>query len=102
MKVAEVIGGILPKESVLEGLKSRYKVSEKQICFIGDDLIDIGLMEKVGLAVAPADAPAIVKKSADYITKNKGGEGAVREIVDLIIAAQGLEKKILQLLKFPE
>jgi 3-deoxy-D-manno-octulosonate 8-phosphate phosphatase (KDO 8-P phosphatase) len=99
MKVAQVIGGILPKESVLESLKADYKVKETQICFIGDDLIDIGLMEKVGLSVAPADAPAIVKKSAAYITKARGGEGAVREVIDLIIASQGLEKKILQLLK---
>jgi 3-deoxy-D-manno-octulosonate 8-phosphate phosphatase (KDO 8-P phosphatase) len=101
MGVIEVIAGILPKESVLDSLVKKYKVKKEEICFIGDDLIDIGLMEKVGVGVAVNDAPLSVKKIADYVTTCPGGRGAVREIVDLIIAAQGLEKRIYNFLKNP-
>ncbi len=101
MRVAEIIGGVLPKESVLGKIKKNYKVKEGEICFIGDDLIDIGVMEKVGVAVAVADAPAEVKGVANYITKTRGGEGAVREVADLIFKAKNLEKRIRRLIKRP-
>lgn len=94
MRVKEVIAGILPKESVLESLKKRYGVSEEEICFIGDDLIDLGLMKKVGLPVTVNDAPAVIKKAARFITQRNGGQGAVREVVDLILKAQHLEGKV--------
>jgi len=99
MHVEEVIGGVLPKESALNALMEKYSVEKSEICFIGDDLIDIGIMDEVGIPVAVCDAPAIVKCRAKYITAKSGGEGAVREVVDFIITAQRLEKKILQCLR---
>jgi 3-deoxy-D-manno-octulosonate 8-phosphate phosphatase (KDO 8-P phosphatase) len=99
MRVKEVIAGVMPKESVLNDLKKRYKVSEEEICFIGDDLIDLALMEKVGLPVTVNDAPAVIQKAARFITQRNGGEGAVREVVDLILQAQHLEEKVYSLLK---
>ena len=101
MRVVEVIGGVLPKESMLSKITKKYKVKPEQICFIGDDLIDLGLMKKVGLGIAVCDAPSAVRKAAEYITQQKGGEGAVREVVDLILEAQNLGKKILKWLKNP-
>ncbi|MDD3295864.1 MAG: HAD-IIIA family hydrolase [Candidatus Omnitrophica bacterium] len=101
MGVAAVIGGILPKEKALDDIKKRFKVGDSQICFIGDDLIDIGIIERVGLGVAVADSPAQVRRASVYVTKNKGGQGAVREIVDLILKAQGLEKKVLEFVRNP-
>jgi len=101
MKVVEVIGGILPKESVLGRIKKKYKVKDSEICFVGDDWIDLGLIEKVGASVAVPDAPLAVKKAAKYVTKRKGGEGAVREVVDLILKSQNLEKKIYEIVKNP-
>lgn len=101
MKVVEVIGGILPKESVLGKIKKKYKVKESEICFVGDDLIDLGLIEKVGVSVAVSDASLAVKKVAKYVTRKKGGEGAVREVVDLIFKSQNLEKKIYKIVKNP-
>ena len=92
--VSKVIAGILPKESVLKDLISEYKVKKEEICFVGDDLIDLGLIEKVGIGVAVNDAVSILKKKAKYITKRKGGEGAVREVIDLILKAKKLENKI--------
>ena len=101
MKVVEVIGGILPKESVLGKIKKKYKVKESEICFVGDDWIDLGLLEKVGVSVAVSDASLAVKKVAKYVTRKKGGEGAVREVVDLIFKSQNLEKKIYKIVKNP-
>jgi len=101
MKIVEVIGGVLPKEKVLVRIKKKYKVKESEICFVGDDLIDLGMIEKVGAGVAVFDAVSSVKKASDYITKKRGGEGAVREVVDLIFKAQSLEKKIGKFIKNP-
>ncbi len=101
MGVAEVIGGILPKEKTLERIKQKYKVSNEEICFIGDDLIDLALIKMAGIGVAVRDAPPAVRKAASYITKKNGGEGAVREVVDKIVAAKRLEKKIYAFLKNP-
>jgi 3-deoxy-D-manno-octulosonate 8-phosphate phosphatase (KDO 8-P phosphatase) len=102
MRVEEIIGGILPKENMISSIRKKYKVKDAEICFIGDDLIDLGMIERVGAGIAVCDAPSVVKKSASYITKKNGGEGAVREVVDLIIAAKGLEKKIYKILKNPK
>lgn len=101
MKVAEVIGGFLPKENALGQIKKKYKVKEEEICFMGDDLIDLGMIKKVGLGVAVSDAALAVRKAAHYVTVKKGGEGAVREVVDLIIKAKNLEKKIYGFIKNP-
>ena len=102
MRVAEVLGGVLRKEKALAGIKRRYGVKEDEICFMGDDLIDLGLMARVGLGVAVRDAHHSVRKAADFITACKGGEGAVREVVDLILKARGLEKKVYNFIKNPK
>ncbi len=102
MKVLEVRGGKLPKENELQEIKSTYKVKKEQICFVGDDLIDLGVIEKSGIGIAVKNACADVKKASDYITKKQGGEGAVREITDLIIEAKGSKKAILNFIKNPK
>jgi YrbI family 3-deoxy-D-manno-octulosonate 8-phosphate phosphatase len=61
----------------------------EQVCFIGDDLPDLSIMQTVGLAVAVADAVAEVQSAAHYVTKVGGGRGAVRETIELILKAQG-------------
>ena len=101
MRVAEVIGGALPKEKNLERIKKAYKVKETEICFVGDDHIDLEVIKKVGIGVAVKDAPQSVRKAAQYVTTKRGGEGAVREVADLIISAQGLSKEVNQVLKRP-
>jgi 3-deoxy-D-manno-octulosonate 8-phosphate phosphatase (KDO 8-P phosphatase) len=96
MRASEVIGGVLPKVRALDAIKKTYKVKEDQICFVGDDLIDVGVMKKVGLPIAVADAPQEVKKQALFITKRRGGEGAVREIVEHILKSQGIWPRLLK------
>ena len=94
MHVAEVIGGVLPKVRMLDYLIKKYSVSEKEICFIGDDLIDIGVIKRAGVGIAVADAVNAVKKSAMAVTSRRGGDGAVREVIDWIIEAKGLQRRI--------
>jgi 3-deoxy-D-manno-octulosonate 8-phosphate phosphatase (KDO 8-P phosphatase) len=96
MRVAQVIGGILPKSRVIDSIKKRYGVSEEEICFIGDDLIDLSIMRKVGVPVTVKDAPLDVKKAALYITKKGGGEGAVREVAELILKAKKLWSRLVE------
>ncbi len=96
MRVCEVIGGTLPKNKMLPGILKKYKVSKKEICFVGDDLIDISIMKEVGAPVAVRDAHSEVKKHASYVTSGKGGEGAVREVAESILKARGLWKPLLQ------
>jgi 3-deoxy-D-manno-octulosonate 8-phosphate phosphatase (KDO 8-P phosphatase) len=67
----------------------------EQVCFAGDDWIDLPVLLRVGLAITVADADEHVKAHAHWVTQRNGGEGAVREICNLILAAQGKDKIIL-------
>ena len=58
------------------------------ICYVGDDVVDLGVLERAGLAVAVGDAVAEAKAASDYVTKARGGHGAIREIVEMILKAQ--------------
>ncbi|MDD5070931.1 MAG: HAD hydrolase family protein [Candidatus Omnitrophica bacterium] len=101
MGVVQVFGGVLPKEKLLADVCLKYKVSESEICFVGDDLIDLGMVERVGLGVAVSDAVSLLRAKADYVTKLPGGSGAVREVIDLIIKTKNLEKKLIEIIKKP-
>jgi 3-deoxy-D-manno-octulosonate 8-phosphate phosphatase (KDO 8-P phosphatase) len=60
-----------------------------EVAYVGDDLPDLPLLERAGLAVAVANAAPEVKRAAHYVTSRSGGEGAVREVIELIVKAQG-------------
>ena len=88
MRISQVIAGKLPKAKVIPQLLKKYRVQKKEICFIGDDLIDIGVMDIVGVPITVKDAPIEVKRKACYVSRFAGGEGAVREIVEYILKAK--------------
>lgn len=71
-------------------------VREEQICYIGDDLTDAPVMLRVGLPVAPANARPEIKQLARYVTTVAGGSGAVREVVELLLRAQGKWDAVLE------
>lgn len=71
-------------------LLSELNLTDSQVAYIGDDLIDLPVMEKVGLSVAVADSHPLLLPKADYVTRINGGRGAVREVCDLILMSQGL------------
>ena len=77
------------KLEVYEKILVDTELTHDEVVYIGDDLIDIPLLQRVGLAVAVADAVDEVKAAAHLITQRRGGQGAVREVIELILRAQG-------------
>lgn len=77
------------KAEALAELLAKQALSPQEAAFIGDDLPDIPVMRQVGLAIAVANAAPEVKRVAHYITARRGGQGAVREVIELILKAQG-------------
>jgi 3-deoxy-D-manno-octulosonate 8-phosphate phosphatase (KDO 8-P phosphatase) len=96
MRVDFVFEDISPKTSVLEKIIKIYKVSPDELCFVGDDLVDLCLMKKVGLPVAVGNACHEIKNAASYITSKEGGRGAVRELAELILKTQGKWEEALK------
>lgn len=80
---------VTDKGKALEEIIEERNYPPEQICFVGDDLVDLPVFARVGLAVAVADSVEEVRASAHYITRNPGGRGAVREVCDLILKVQG-------------
>ncbi|NLI15070.1 MAG: HAD-IIIA family hydrolase [candidate division Zixibacteria bacterium] len=74
-------------------LKSRYHITDGEILFVGNDLIDIPIMEICGVAVAVPDSPKSVLKAALYVTQAPGGYGVAREIIDMILDARGIDEE---------
>jgi 3-deoxy-D-manno-octulosonate 8-phosphate phosphatase (KDO 8-P phosphatase) len=85
------------KLPVFEELLKKLSLEPEEVAFVGDDLVDIPLLKRVGFPVAVFDAPLEVKKHALYITSLKGGEGAVREVAELILRLRGQWEDIIKL-----
>jgi 3-deoxy-D-manno-octulosonate 8-phosphate phosphatase (KDO 8-P phosphatase) len=80
---------VVDKGNALKAICKRGRMEEEEVCYMGDDLIDLPAFGRVGLAVAVADAAEELKSCAHYITRKRGGQGAVRELCELILKAQG-------------
>ena len=89
LDIKEVYQKVFNKKDVFEKILRKHKLSPDEAAFIGDDIVDIPVLKRVGFSVAVADADDMVKKSVHYIAKNKGGRGAVREVCEMILQAQG-------------
>jgi len=87
--VTEVLQGIADKEHALSSLLTRLGLSPTEVAMMGDDLPDLAIMDKAGLALAPANASAEVQRAADWVSARRGGGGAVREAVELLLRARG-------------
>jgi len=81
--------GVEDKLTVFEELLARFGFEPAFCAFVGDDVVDLAVMRRCGLAVAVPDAPPIVKSHAHYVTRQQGGRGAVREVCEIIMHAQG-------------
>jgi 3-deoxy-D-manno-octulosonate 8-phosphate phosphatase (KDO 8-P phosphatase) len=93
--MAYLFEGIGDKTSVLEDLLAENGIAESEYAYIGDDLTDIPLMIRAGLAVAVADATDEVKHAAHFVTALNGGFGAVREVCELILKSQGQWQRLI-------
>ena len=84
-----VYQGHIEKIPILEEILQKSGIPADQVAYIGDDLTDVVIMRRVALSIAPANARVEVKKCAMHVTEAAGGSGAVREVVELILKAQG-------------
>lgn len=89
--IIELHQGIKFKLPVLEQIVKERGLSMEEVSYMGDDLPDICILEKVGLACCPNDAVDEVKNISDFISSKKGGRGAIRELCDFVLNSQGIE-----------
>lgn len=94
--ISEIHQGAMNKLEVYEMLLQRYGLTDEAAAYVGDDLNDLPVLGRVGLSAAPADAAAEVRAMVAYVTTQDGGRGAVREVIDLILKAQGRWKECVE------
>lgn len=95
LKIDKICQDAYPKTNTYESLIHELGCTDEQVCFMGDDLPDLPVLKRVGFAVAVPNAAAELKKAAHYTTVQRGGSGAVREVIELILKAQGKWKNIV-------
>ncbi|MBW2092073.1 MAG: HAD-IIIA family hydrolase [Deltaproteobacteria bacterium] len=86
--------GAKQKLTVYKEIIEELGLTDREVAFVGDDLVDLPVLRRVGLAMAPADARPEVKNEAHYICQQTGGRGAAREIAEIILKGQGLWEQI--------
>ena len=96
LMVNKIVQNAFDKLKAFEKIIKQFKISPEEVCYIGDDLIDLPVMKRVGLAVAVPNAVQEVREAAHYRTQKYGGRGAVREAVDMILKGQGLWQKVTE------
>ncbi len=89
LSIEDVYLGIHKKLDAYEEILKKHKIKDSEICYIGDDLIDLPILTRVGFSVAVPNAPLEVKERVSYITDAPGGYGAVREVTEKILKSQG-------------
>ena len=92
----DVMSGISAKKKALQALADKYNLSLKEIAFMGDDLNDLPALLTAGLSAAPADAAADVRQRVSCIATHNGGQGAVRDLLELILKARGIWTAIVE------
>ena len=96
LKITEVYQSIESKLVAYKRLIDKYELAEEEVAYIGDDLHDIPVLRRVGFAVATANAQEEAKQVSHYVTEKNGGEGAVREVINMILKAKGLWDKAVE------
>jgi 3-deoxy-D-manno-octulosonate 8-phosphate phosphatase (KDO 8-P phosphatase) len=94
--VKHIYQGHIEKIPILEEIMEKAGVSLDEIAYVGDDLTDAIVMKRVGLAIATANARPEVKAIAHVVTENTGGDGAIRETIELLLKAQGKWQELLE------
>jgi N-acylneuraminate cytidylyltransferase len=85
MKIDYILMGIKDKYAATKNILTKKGIRLKEAAYIGDDINDLPLLKRVGFSASVTDGIECVKKEVDYITKRKGGEGAVRELIDYLL-----------------
>lgn len=88
--------GTEQKLATAQQIIAELNLEPENVCYIGDDLTDVGLMNSVGMSASVADAADDVKKVAHFVTKSAGGQGAIRELIEMILKSQKRWNELLQ------
>ena len=96
LNVEHVYQGVINKDSVFQDLLRKLNLNPDQASFVGDDIVDLQIMSQCGLGIAVANAHHFVKQHAHWQTTNTGGNGAVREVSELLLESQGLLERALE------
>jgi len=96
LKIKHLIQGSRNKLSDAQKLCKKLKLKLTELAYIGDDYIDLNLLQKVGFSGTPANAPDYIKDKVDFVTKKSGGEGAFREFIEEIFRREGILDSTIQ------
>jgi len=88
LEIEMVYNGYTDKAKVLEEIQQKCDLEYTEMAYVGDDLADLPVLRKTGISIAVPNARPEVKKICDYVTKSSGGDGAVREVIDLILKSK--------------
>ncbi len=96
MRVIKVYQNAHDKLKVFEKVLKKSRVTPEEVCYVGDDLIDLPVLKRVGFSVAVRNAVEEVRGAAHYVTERSGGRGAVREVADLLLKAQNQWDELME------
>ncbi len=91
LEIKIVYNGYTDKAQVLEEIKQKTNLDYSEMAYLGDDYADLPVLRKTGVSIAVKNAIPEVQKVCDYVTENSGGNGAVREVIDLILKAKKIK-----------
>jgi len=97
LRIEHFYQGVDNKREVLEKLLEKLEISMENVAAIGDDLNDLSMLKAAGISFVPRDASSYVDRIADVVLTKKGGDGAVREMIEYLIKKEGMEAKYLAL-----
>ncbi len=92
----EKLWGTSAKIGKLDEFEKESGFKDEDLCYVGDEMIDLGVMKRVGFSAAPCDGAAEAREVADYITQVGGGKGVVREVAEFILKAQGKWEAVIE------
>ena len=102
LKISAVMQGQMNKRAAFKELQKKFNLAPEEIAYVADDVIDLPVFVQVGFAAAVGDASEEVRTRADFVAKNFGGRGAVREVLEFILKAQGHWQEIIDRYTSPE
>lgn len=102
LKISAVIQGQMNKRDAYKQIKAQFGLSDEEICYVADDVIDLPVFVQVGFRAAVGDAVPEVIERAHFVANNFGGRGAVREVIEFILKAQGFWAEIIERYTAPE
>ncbi len=97
-----VLQGVRAKLSGYEQILANYQLADTEVAYMGDDLLDLAVLARVGLSAAPADAAVDVRQKVDWTSSTRGGKGAARDLIELVLKAQSLWPPIVETPADPE